>query len=87
MTCKEYKISHSNTEDDQKFLDFVKGKKFKQCPRCKFWVEKNDGCDHMTCKCKFEFCYKCGGVYMKCDCLAEARRQMEQRRQQALERA
>lgn len=68
MTCAEYKVSNTETEADKQFLEFVAGKKFKQCPKCKFWVEKNQGCDHMTCKCKFEFCYKCGGVYMKCDC-------------------
>jgi hypothetical protein len=26
------------------------------CPQCKTWIEKNQGCDHMTCtSCKFEF--------------------------------
>lgn len=29
------------SEEDQQFLAFAKGKKFKQCPKCKFWVEKN----------------------------------------------
>lgn len=27
------------------------------------------GCDHMTCRCKYEFCYKCGGIYGKCPCI------------------
>lgn len=86
MTCKEYKISSTTSEDDEKFISFVKGKKFKQCPKCKFWVEKNEGCDHMTCKCKFEFCYKCGGVYMKCECVEKAREEMEHRRRANEER-
>ena len=82
MTCKEYKVSSTMSEDDQKFLEFARGKKFKQCPECKFWVEKNDGCDHMTCKCKFQFCYKCGGVYMKCECMAQMLKAQEKRRNQ-----
>jgi hypothetical protein len=86
MTCKEYKISATTSEDDEKFMAFVKGKKFKQCPKCKFWVEKNEGCDHMTCKCKFEFCYKCGGIYMKCECVELAREEMENRRRMIEER-
>lgn len=86
MSCKEYKISSTTSEDDEKFISFVKGKKFKQCPKCKFWVEKNEGCDHMTCKCKFEFCYKCGGVYMKCECTEKARLEMENRRRANEER-
>lgn len=27
------------------------------------------GCDHMTCRCKYEFCYKCGGKYRECECV------------------
>ncbi len=77
MSCAEYKISNTMSEDDKKFLDFAAGHKFKQCPKCKFWVEKTEGCDHMRCKCKFEFCYKCGGVYMKCECMAKARENHE----------
>ena len=55
-------------DEDKKFMMLAKGAKFKQCPSCKFWVEKNEGCDHMTCRCKYEFCYVCGGKYNKCKC-------------------
>ena len=34
---------------------------FKRCTNCLFVVEKNEGCNHMTCACKYEFCYLCGG--------------------------
>jgi hypothetical protein len=31
------------------------------CPNCFCWIEKNGGCNHMTCKrCTCGFCYKCG---------------------------
>ncbi|KAL4485372.1 hypothetical protein ABPG72_008548 [Tetrahymena utriculariae] len=68
QTCQEYKISNNFTEDDQKFEQLVVGQKFKKCSKCKIWVEKNQGCDHMTCRCGYQFCYKCGGVYLNCDC-------------------
>ncbi|EAR81871.2 IBR domain protein, partial (macronuclear) [Tetrahymena thermophila SB210] len=43
QTCQEYKISNNFSEDDQKFEQFVAGQKFKQCSKCKMWVEKNQG--------------------------------------------
>ena len=46
----------------------MKGQKFKQCPKCNFWVEKSEGCDHMSCRCGQMFCYKCGGIYRACEC-------------------
>ncbi|KAL4473480.1 hypothetical protein ABPG74_022344 [Tetrahymena malaccensis] len=55
-------------EDDKQFESFVRGKKFKQCSQCRMWVEKSDGCDHMTCRCGNQFCYKCGGPYKQCLC-------------------
>lgn len=62
MTCAEYRINNSFDKNDEKFINFVKGAKFKQCPKCKYWVERNEGCPTMKCKCGQEFCYSCGGT-------------------------
>lgn len=32
----------------------------KQCPKCGFQTEKASGCNHMTCKCKVDWCWTCG---------------------------
>jgi ariadne-1 len=33
----------------------------KNCPKCQVVIEKNGGCNHMTCrKCHHEFCWTCG---------------------------
>lgn len=68
QTCKEYLVTNTRDVNDEKFEKFVKGKKYKSCGKCKIWVEKNKGCDHMTCRCGYQFCYKCGGKYMDCEC-------------------
>ncbi|XP_046353213.2 uncharacterized protein LOC124133049 [Haliotis rufescens] len=35
--------------------------KLKKCPRCKYPMEKNGGCSHMTCRCSHHFCWECLG--------------------------
>jgi len=36
----------------------------KPCPSCRAPIEKNEGCNHMTCqRCKYEFCWMCRGEY------------------------
>jgi IBR domain, a half RING-finger domain len=37
----------------------------KYCPHCRRKIEKNFGCDHMTCiKCNYEWCWLCGEKYV-----------------------
>jgi hypothetical protein len=65
QTCAEYRINNTSTESDKKFEQFVRGQNFKQCPQCKYWIEKSQGCNHMTCRCRNEFCYVCGQLWRK----------------------
>ena len=45
--------------------------KWQWCKKCKIYIEKTEACNHMKCKCGWEFCYACGGDYPNCDCLPE----------------
>ena len=72
MTCQEYRISHSRTQDDVKFEEFAMGQKFKQCPGCTTWVSKIEGCDFISCRCGRQFCYNCCGDKDKCQCASKA---------------
>ena len=66
-TCEEYKemrrmelLGKDDKQLDELFYNFAKGSKFKQCPYCKNWVEKTEGCNHISCRCGNHFCYFCG---------------------------
>ena len=49
---------------EKEFLQWKKGKRVKNCPRCKIYTEKNEGCNHMTCvNCKYQWCWLCEGEY------------------------
>jgi len=66
MTCEKYSESLKATNFDE-WLS-IKGKLVNECPKCKNLIEKNFGCNHMTCKvCKTEFCFICSHIYTKDD--------------------
>ena len=54
---------YSNVLDD-KFEHWRNPNKVKKCPKCKYFIEKNDGCNHITCfNCQYEFCWLCLDKY------------------------
>ena len=49
---------------DKSFKNWRNSYKVKRCPRCKYFIEKNEGCNHMTCfNCKYQFCWFCEKEY------------------------
>lgn len=53
-------------QDGKKLLKLANSRNWTQCQRCKAMIERYEGCLHMTCTCKHEFCYSCGGIWAKC---------------------
>jgi hypothetical protein len=63
-TCKMYQQwCVQNGQADDLFTNFVRGNKLKQCFKCKKFVQKVSGCNHITCTCGAQFCYVCGTKY------------------------
>ncbi|XP_045787344.1 E3 ubiquitin-protein ligase RSL1-like isoform X1 [Trifolium pratense] len=60
--CEEYQKLNVDERgsDDLVVRELANQKQWRRCPTCKFYVEKNGGCLHITCRCRFEFCYACG---------------------------
>ena len=49
---------------EKDFQNWKKKINAQQCPNCKIWIEKNEGCNHIICSnCKYEFCWICLGKY------------------------
>jgi hypothetical protein len=55
---------HNNEECkidvEKSFKNWKDSTKVKRCPRCKYFIEKNGGCNHITCfNCKYNWCWLC----------------------------
>ena len=59
-SCEQYRLKKDVNKLDSLFKEFVVGSNFKKCPYCNRWVEKNEGCNHISCLCGNHFCYNCG---------------------------
>ncbi|XP_016475322.1 E3 ubiquitin-protein ligase RSL1-like [Nicotiana tabacum] len=62
VECEEFQRLNADERDREDLMvrELAKAKHWGRCPHCKFFVEKTEGCLHMTCRCGSQFCYKCG---------------------------
>ncbi|XHF99004.1 hypothetical protein AWENTII_002526 [Aspergillus wentii] len=73
-------IAHSNEECSEDpglaiFLEEARLQKWQRCYNCGAMVELTFGCHQITCRCKAQFCYKCGSPWESCTCVVSGERQ------------
>ena len=62
-TCEEFMRQVELAQGDANKAAFAIYKSkmhLHQCAKCNRMIEKNKGCNHMTCRCGYEYCYVCG---------------------------
>lgn len=63
VVCAVARMWLKKCEDDSETANWIKSNT-KECSQCHSTIEKNGGCNHMTCKkCKHEFCWVCMGPW------------------------
>lgn len=62
LQCSEFQSlpTTDKTEADFLLLKLAEDHKWRRCGKCKSMVELIYGCNHITCRCRHEFCYVCG---------------------------
>ncbi|XP_020883106.1 probable E3 ubiquitin-protein ligase rbrA isoform X1 [Arabidopsis lyrata subsp. lyrata] len=66
LSCADYKKLHPDPlVDDLKLKSLANDKMWRQCVKCRHMIELSHGCNHMTCRCGYEFCYQCGIEWKK----------------------
>ncbi|KAK1355008.1 Atp-dependent rna helicase deah12, chloroplastic [Heracleum sosnowskyi] len=62
IKCGEFQNLYKDEREreDIMFMQLAKEEGWIPCSKCKFYVERIDGCSSMICRCGYGFCYDCG---------------------------
>lgn len=61
MTCVQHKFINDSTPETQQMKQLIAEGEIKLCPTCNHGIEKNRGCNKVTCsQCKNAMCWLCG---------------------------
>ncbi|KAJ5399677.1 hypothetical protein N7465_010166 [Penicillium sp. CMV-2018d] len=66
--CKNIAHRGECVDDRIEVLKLGKAKGWQRCLNCSHLVELRSGCNHITCRCRHEFCYVCSTPWKQCKC-------------------
>ncbi|EIT79717.1 hypothetical protein BDV35DRAFT_380583 [Aspergillus flavus] len=67
-TCKQRAHAGVCVNGEVEILKMAEAEGWQRCARCRNMVELKSGCNHITCRCGFEFCYVCALKWKICGC-------------------
>lgn len=70
LTCAQY-LALPETErspDDLAFFALATDHSYSRCMQCLSFVELTQGCNHIQCVCRYNFCYMCRKPWKTCSC-------------------
>ncbi|KAJ7684570.1 hypothetical protein DFH06DRAFT_11135 [Mycena polygramma] len=64
MSCADMRLHRDPGEQERLNDEWARQTGVKRCPSCSIWIEKNGGCNHMTCvQCGSHICWICVRVF------------------------
>lgn len=71
VSCKQKAHAGESCSDNVAILEvraLARTNKWQTCPDCSAIVELLQGCYHMICRCRAQFCYLCAVRWKQCEC-------------------
>ncbi|KAL1208179.1 E3 ubiquitin-protein ligase RSL1 [Cardamine amara subsp. amara] len=66
LSCADYKkLNPKSEDDDMKLKSLAEDNGWRQCVKCNHYIDRFEGCNHVTCRCGYQFCYLCGLEWKK----------------------
>ncbi|KAJ3785321.1 hypothetical protein GGU10DRAFT_313189 [Lentinula aff. detonsa] len=64
MTCDERQRARNDQENNEELnARWAVMAGVKRCPKCNVWIEKTEGCNHISCRCGVHICWRCMGIF------------------------
>lgn len=70
-SCKQVSHPGENCTENDAVIELkalAVNEHWQTCPGCHEIIELGQGCYHMTCRCRAEFCYVCAAPWKNCTC-------------------